>query len=205
MPPTDVELSLSRAGGGVSPQGAVHPLERALALRAQAGDPRAFRQVFERYAKPLHRFLSDLLRDAAAADEATQETFVRAHRRLPELADAAKLSAFLYGIARNVAREQRRARGRVAPADQAAMDAPDRAPDPETALLGREADAMLQGALAVLDEDRRAALMLRIDHDLGYDDIAEIMGWPLSKVKNEIHRARLSLRAHLQAYLGETS
>jgi RNA polymerase sigma-70 factor (ECF subfamily) len=42
---------------------------------------------------------------------------------------------------------------------------------------------------------------MRIDHDLGYGEIAEAMGWTLQKVKNEIHRARLQLRARLATYL----
>ena len=47
----------------------------------------------------------------------------------------------------------------------------------------------------------RAALVLRIDHGLAYEEIASLMGWSLQKVKNEIHRARLQLRASLAGYL----
>ena len=43
---------------------------------------------------------------------------------------------------------------------------------------------------------------MRIDHGIDYDEIAEVMGWPLSKVKNEIHRARLTLRTRLSKYVG---
>ena len=60
---------------------------------------------------------------------------------------------------------------------------------------------MLEGALEQLSADRRAALLMRLDHGLGYGDIAEAMGWPLQKVKNEIHRARLQLRERLAEYL----
>jgi RNA polymerase sigma-70 factor (ECF subfamily) len=56
-------------------------------------------------------------------------------------------------------------------------------------------------ALADLSTERRAALLMRIDHDLGYGEIAEAMGWTLQKVKNEIHRARLQLRVRLATYL----
>jgi len=77
----------------------------------------------------------------------------------------------------------------------------DRAPTPEAALLTGEADQVLDAALKDLSEDRRAALLMRLDHGLGYGEIAEAMGWPLQKVKNEIHRARLQLRARLSSYL----
>jgi RNA polymerase sigma-70 factor, ECF subfamily len=60
---------------------------------------------------------------------------------------------------------------------------------------------MLDGAIADLTEERRAALLMRIDHGLGYSEIASAMGWSLQKVKNEIHRARLQLRRSLAGYL----
>ncbi|HYH98469.1 sigma factor-like helix-turn-helix DNA-binding protein, partial [Hyalangium sp.] len=51
-------------------------------------------------------------------------------------------------------------------------------------------------------EERRSALLLRIDHGLPYEEIAQVMGWSLPKVKNEIHRARLQLRERLAAHVG---
>ncbi len=183
-------------------------------VRASAGDARAFRQIFERYAPAVRRFLMDVLGDAAAADEATQETFVRAHGRLSTIRDTDKLLSWLFGIARNVFLEHIRARrldrARALPhwagsltGDQAdAFEPVDSAPTPEVALLHREADAMLDRALKDLSEQRRAALLLRLDHGLGYEDVAEIMGWPVAKVKNEIHRARLQLRTQLNQYIG---
>jgi RNA polymerase sigma-70 factor (ECF subfamily) len=195
------------AGGERMPQGAANPepasSERGLVTRARSGDSEAFRTIFDRYAQPIRRFLRDLLRDPAAADEATQETFVRAHRQLGALRDGDRVASWLFGIARFVAMEQLRARRRhpSAPAE-AAQETASRQPTPEAALLAQESDALLGAALAALDEDRRAALLLRIDHELGYEDIAQAMGWTMAKVKNEIHRARLELRAQLLPYLG---
>ena len=82
---------------------------------------------------------------------------------------------------------------------------PDRAPSPELLLLAGEADRVLDGALQVLAPERRAALLMRVDHGLPYEDIAEALGWNLQKVKNEIHRARLQLRERLAGYLEEAS
>src|SRR3954466_10218507 len=85
--------------------------ERALLRRARAGDPAAFRSLFEQHSPAVWRFLRDLFRDEAAADEATQETFVRAHGRLGALRDEARLASWLLGIARHVWLESRRTRG----------------------------------------------------------------------------------------------
>ena len=179
--------------------------DEGLLSRARAGDPEAFRVIFDRESPGVRRFLGDLLRDDAAADEGTQETFVRAHQRLGTLSEPGKLQGWLFGIARMVFLEHlRRKRRDVPPADPVEeLAPPDAGPSPEAVLLSAESDRMLDGALKGLSEDRRSALLMRIDHGLGYGEIAEAMGWSLQKVKNEIHRARLQLRSHLAGYLEE--
>ncbi len=173
----------------------------------QRPPPLEFRAVYDSHAHAVRRFLGDLLRDDTAADEATQETFVRAHARLPSLASSDKALPWLFGIARNVFHEEVRARRRhlraVDDEDDGAAE-PDAAPSPEGLLLDAEADRHLSAALGDLPEDRRAALLLRVDHELDYDEIGNVMGWPVSKVKNEIHRARLALRTRLAQYMGGT-
>ena len=178
--------------------------DEAVLLRARAGDAEAFRVIFDSHAPAVRRFLADVLRDRARADEATQETFVRVHARLGSLREGERLSGWIFGIARMVSLEQLRDRRREQPAANDESDRPlqaDSAPGPEAALLSGEAARVLDGALQTLTEDRRAALTLRLDHGLGYGDIGEAMGWPLQKVKNEIHRARLQLRERLKGYL----
>jgi RNA polymerase sigma-70 factor (ECF subfamily) len=179
--------------------------DEGLLSRARAGDPEAFRVIFDREAPGVRRFLGDLLRDDAAADEGTQETFVRAHQRLGTLSETGKLQGWLFGIARMVFLEQLRRKRRDAPPAEPSEETllTDCGPSPETVLLSAESDRMLDGALAGLSEERRSALLMRIDHGLGYGEIGAAMGWSLQKVKNEIHRARLQLRTHLAAYLEE--
>jgi RNA polymerase sigma-70 factor, ECF subfamily len=202
--PTGVSLPALRADG--------EPAAAAVVRRAQAGDAEAFRVIFEGHIACVRRFCRDLLRDEAGADEAAQETFVRAHGRLQTLENEGALSSWLLGIARLVCLEQRRRSWRLLPfswggagedEEEASLPTEDKGPTPEMALLGGEADRALDGALATLSTDRRAALLLRLDHGLGYDEIGAAMGWSLAKVKNEIHRARLQLRAQLAGYLGE--
>ena len=68
---------------------------------------------------------------------------------------------------------------------------------PEADLLARDTARRLAAAMANLSEDRRALLLLRLDHGLGYEQIAESMGFSLAKVKVELFRAREALRAEL--------
>ncbi len=208
--PPDVTLTMTADKAALASPAAGQPpaeLERVLVRRALRGDTGAFRRLFERHGPPVRRFVRDLLGDDTAADEATQETFVRAHGRLSTLRDRDKVLPWLFGIARNVAWELMRARRTHGPLalPPASEEAVDYAPSPEAMLLSREADRHLSAALAELPEERRAALVLRIDHGLGYEQIAAVMGWPLFKVKNEIHRARLTLRVRLTRYMGGVS
>lgn len=180
--------------------------------RVLGGDDAAFRAIFDRHAAAVHRYLRDQLRDDAAAEEATQEVFVRAHRQLDRLREPERLQSWLFGIARYVHLEQRRRQKRARDsASQAvqrgelAAQPPESAPSPEELVLGEEADRVLADALAHLDDEHRAALILRLDHGWSYADIAEHLGWPLHKVKNQIHRGRMRLRAHLASYLGGRS
>jgi RNA polymerase sigma-70 factor (ECF subfamily) len=180
-------------------------LDVALTARASSGDAEAFRLIYERHAPSVFRFLMNLLGDRTAADEATQETFVRAHGRLKAMREGDKLLPWLFGIARNVCFETRRAFARSrrdVPEDELEERVGD-CPNPEALLLRREADELLARALQHVPEERRAALLLQMDHGLPYAEIAAILEWSVPKVKIEIHRARLKLRAELSKYLGE--
>lgn len=174
-----------------------------LLARALRRDEAALAALYAAHAPAITRFLADLLGDGATAADATQETFVRAFRRLDTLRAADRIAPWLFGIARNVSlevRKARRRRGRVLVAEDDGAPA-DGAHDhtPESELLGREAARVVESALERLSNDRRAMLLLRLDHGLSYEEIAGMMGFSLAKVKVEIHRARQVLRAELEA------
>jgi len=168
----------------------------------------ALEALYADLAPRVHRFLRDLVGDATLASDAAQETFVRAFRRVDSLPADAKLAAWVFGIARKVSLEFLRARGRALrvmaePTSDALAEPPDVAGrSPEAELLDREALRVVSRALEHLSEDRRAVLLLRLDHGLSYDEIAELMGWSIAKVKVEIFRAREVLRATLSEYRG---
>ncbi len=179
----------------------------ALVARAQRGDGEAFKALFERHVLAVRRFLRDLIRDVDAADDATQETFTRAHVQLAKLGERDRFKPWVFGIARNVAFEARRLRQHepLEADDDDSLAAVIPSPDPERTLLDHELEEHFTVAMAQLSAPRRAALLLRLDHGLSYEDIAEAMGWTLPMVKNEIHRARLKLRASLLPHLGGSS
>jgi RNA polymerase sigma-70 factor (ECF subfamily) len=177
--------------------------------RALAAGKADLEVIYAEHSRAIHRFLCDMLGDRAEAADATQETFVRVFQRLSALRNADRPVAWLFGVARHVSLEFRRARRRKRriiddePASDTHKGEGACSPrSPEDAVLGHEAICVVDGALARLSDDRRAVLLLRIDHDLAYEDIAELMGWTVAKVKVEIHRARQVLREELRTYEG---
>ncbi len=171
-----------------------------------AGDARSvLAALYAAHAAGIQRFLRDLLGDATLAADGTQETFARAFRRLDTLREDQKRLPWLFGIARNVSLEYRKARrvqrGRFAEG-QSLEEAPCGGRSPEAQVLGREAARVVANALGELPEERRAALLLRFDHGLSYEEIASALGWSVAKAKVEVFRAREVLRGVLGKYEG---
>lgn len=176
-----------------------------LIARVRRGDDEAFRAIFERYSRPVISFIYDMVGTRELAEELTQETFVRAYKNISALRDETKLSTWLFGIAKNVARESlrsRRASGRnINLDDEAAMELRDESPAPDGQLLDKELNRTIQDALAKLDEDKRLVFTLKVLQHQSYEQIAEITGFTIPKLKTDLHRARALMRRHLVAYL----
>lgn len=183
---------------------------------ARSVDHARISALYKEHSTRIFRFLRDLLGDAAVAADATQETFVRALKKLPDLQPlpgddhdrdtegSPSLAPWLFGIARNVSLEIRRSRFRATKYFAPAPPDVDFAGhgSPETDYLGREALHIVNRTLEDMSEERRAMLLLRLDHGLSYDDIAVTMGCSLAKVKVEIFRARQVLRAAMTDDVG---
>jgi RNA polymerase sigma-70 factor (ECF subfamily) len=177
-----------------------------LVTRVCAGDSEAFRLIFERYSRPVISFIFDMVNDRALAEELTQETFVRAFRAIRTMRRETKLSTWLFGIARNVARESLRVRARAAShvelSDKSVMDLSDNKPVPVEGVLSKELNEMIRRSLAELDEDKRLVFTLKVLHQCSYEEIAEITGFTLAKLKTDLHRARAEMRRRIGAYAG---
>lgn len=179
----------------------------AAAERVLAGDPDAFRHIFDRYSRPITSFIFDIVGRRDLAEELAQETFVRAYRGLGSLRDGTKLSTWLFGIAKFTAWEairSERRRGSVGIDEVAEMPSVDEAARPEEQLLGRELNSVIQDALASLDDDKRAVFSLRIFQQKSYDEIVGITGFSLAKVKTDLHRARSEMRRRVGPYVEGT-
>ena len=167
-----------------------------LMLAFRAGDRSAFETLFRRHTPPLVNFLARMVKDRGRAEELAQDVFIRIYNARERYEAKARFSTWMFGIAHNLALNElgRAYRKRERRFEEGAeARSPDPAPGPQLLLEARRAAARLEAALAALPDRQRAALLLRTQQGLAYDEIAEALGVSLASVKSLIHRAREGL------------
>lgn len=148
-----------------------------------------FHSLYQSYAPLVHRFALFLCGDAALADDITSETFVRAWTARGKIREAT-VKAYLFTIARNLYRDHLRRERKNTELEESL-------PDSSPSLAARtehkaELSAVME-ALSHLSEVDRAALLMRAQEEMPYEEIAQILNLPLTTVKVKVHRARLKL------------
>lgn len=150
-----------------------------------------FHELYERYAPDVYRFALWLSGDPAEADDIASETFVRAWSSSRKIRTET-VKAYLLTIARNLFLQQQRQKKRQVSLVYAAME---QRSGPQTTVEDRLELVDVLQQLQKIPESERAALLLRVQHELPYEEIARVMGISLSAAKIKIHRARLKLTA----------
>lgn len=189
----------------------------ALMLAVKRGDATAFATLVGRWQQPVLYFVHRMLPDREEAEDLAQNVFVQVWRTADRYEPAARVSTFLFAIARNLCLNELRRRRRH-PAE--ALDAPVPGAGTEGDDLGRQfrdpsqagPDAEVQRAelldkvdeaVADLPEKQRVALALCRDGELSYEEIATVLGVSVPATKSLIFRAREVLRERLKAYLAD--
>ena len=175
-----------------------------LIARARRGDEEAFRLIFERYTRPVISFIFYMVGQRELAKELAQETFVRAFGSIHKLRSEAKLSTWLFGIAKNVSRESLRSRRTESHhIDRSpSSDIRNEGASPVMQMLEKELGDVMRRALGELDEEKRLVFTLKVYQQLSYEEIAEVTGFSLPKIRNDLYRSRAELRRLLSPYLG---
>lgn len=154
-----------------------------------------FVMLYSEHASDVHRFALFLCADPALAEDIASETFVRAWGAR-ERVDLATVKGYLFTIARHLyLHELRRARPRreeALAAEQLAHLATEEA-SPERAALARDELATVLAALQRMSEIDRAAILMRAESQLPYEEIAAALGITVAAAKVKVHRARLRL------------
>jgi RNA polymerase sigma factor (sigma-70 family) len=154
--------------------------------------------VFERHHLAIYRFLRRATGDGAAAEDLTQDVFLRIVRSLDRYEDRLQERAWVFRIARNVLLDRHRRSQRLRP-DLSLEVVPEVAVDASQART-----FALQEALAGLRHEEREAFLLREVAGLGYEEIGGVVAATADAVRMRIYRARASLRSWLGGSVGSS-
>lgn len=182
-------------------------------VKASPEDPASLKSagVVEEYRDRIYRYIFRMVRNSAEAEDLTQETLLRAHRRLGSLQDPAALTAWLYRIATHLCYDRFRQPSYRRPPqslDAAFAESPGQTeaqwadggePRPDQAGEQAEMSACVQELYEELPDSYRAAILLHDLRGLTAPEIAQVLGCSTEAVKIRLHRARRTLQAALTA------
>lgn len=173
------------------------PTDEELFLRYRsADDEEAFEDLYDRYGSAIYRFLRRLIRDSVAAEDLTQQTFLRVHEARASFDPRRSFRTWIFTIARRLAINwlQHSARN----LESQLTDAPLASPSPEEqTLMGLEL-ARVERALAELPTAEAEVLVLRKFEGMPFAEIATVLGCSVGAVKMRAHRGLLRLEAALR-------
>lgn len=161
--------------------------------QAQHGDEEAFARLVESYQVPVYNLCHRMLGDPVEAEDAAQETFLKAYRNLSRFDMKRKFINWILTIASNhcVDRLRRRKIGFISFEDLVpGTFMTDKASGPESSLVEQQEREAIQGMLKELSPKDRATVVLKYWYEMSYEEIAETLSLTVSAVKSRLHRAR---------------
>ncbi len=173
--------------------------DRDLVVGAQRGDQASLGLLPERHQASLYATALAILHDRAQAQDAVQETFLRALERIDQVRDPAAVGGWLTAIVRNVCRMQLRGRHELPMGDtRRALEARLREPSADERLDRLAARDWVWAALAELPEALRVTALLRyFGSHASYAEIAAILGVPVGTIRSRLHEVKLQLAGAL--------
>lgn len=187
------------------------PEDRVLIGALQEGREDAYETLILRFQQPVYNLICRLLSEPSDAADIVQEVFLKIFRNIRSFRGNSSLKTWIYRIAVNEAHNHRRWFSRhqkqevgllgdeVTRGYQDSLSDPGRTPFELT--LDHETRALVEEALAKLNPNFRAAVVLRDIEDLSYEEIAVVLELSLGTVKSRILRGRESLRKILEGQL----
>jgi RNA polymerase sigma-70 factor (ECF subfamily) len=181
-----------------------HLSDQELMRIVQAGDFSPASEIYDRYSSRIYNFAYRFLRNSEAAEDATQEVFVKMLKHASQFHGDAKLSTWLFSIAANWCRDYlRKADNKAKEAEEVLVTLP--APTelaPDRNLERRQDEERVRKALSKLTPEQREAILLSRYQGLSYAEIAQISGCSEGAVKTRVFRAMETLK---KALAGEAS
>ena len=175
--------------------------EAELIMRAQHGERNAFSELVCLHARGVFNVVYRMCGDSLIAEDAAQETFLRAWQNLASYRPQTSLRNWLYRIAFNAGTDMLRKEKRILPSDIEDLPLADERPGPESQTSQRERAALVQKAVLSLPEASRAVLVLKEYEGMSYREIADALDIPLGTVMSRLNYARKLLKEKLEPKL----
>jgi RNA polymerase sigma-70 factor (ECF subfamily) len=178
-----------------------HLSDQELMRIVQAGDYSPASEIYDRYSARIYNFAFRFLKNAEAAEDATQEVFVKMMKHANQFQGDAKLSTWLFSITANWCRDYlRKSDNKAKEAEDVLLSLP-ASPElsPERNLQRRQDEQRIQRALNMLTPEQREAILLSRYQGLSYAEIAQIAGCSEGAVKTRVFRAMETLKKVLTA------
>jgi RNA polymerase sigma-70 factor (ECF subfamily) len=179
--------------------------DEELVARSKGGDVESFNQLVLRWERPIYALAYRVIGREEDARDVVQETFLRAFRSIGGFKGQAKFSSWLYRIALNLCRDwirkQRRTPVYQAPEGVDVIEmAADQGPSESIEdLVARSLQGqVVAAAMNALSEDQRAVIILKEYQGLTFQEIADLLGCPLSTVKTRLYQALVVLRREMR-------
>ena len=178
--------------------------DEELVARSIRGDAESFNQLILRWERPIYALAYRTIGREEDARDVCQETFLRAFRALPGFRGQAKFSSWIYRIALNLCRDWLR-RERRAPMAQVPENvdllelaaAAEPSESIEDLVARRDLIKAVELIMAALPEEQRTAIILKEYHGLTFQEIADLVGCPLSTVKTRLYQGLTVVRREL--------
>ena len=175
----------------------------------RAGNNLAFDQLYRRYERPLFSFILRTVRDRSMADDLFQQTWLKAIKGLPKYNEQGKFSSWLFGIAHNCCIDQIRKKQNKIEANTIKSDVDPfiqikgDLPDPEAVMIRNEETQLIKHTLDRIPEEQRQVLLLRLNGEMPFKEIAELMQCSINTVLGRMHYAIKNVRKIIQESTGE--
>jgi RNA polymerase sigma-70 factor (ECF subfamily) len=173
----------------------VPDIESEKMILAQKGDVNAFTDIVNAHQNAVYNLCYRMLGDPYEAEDAAQETFIRAYKAMKSYDKKRSFTTWLLSIAAHYCIDQlRKKRLKVTSIeDTPYLDIPDPGPNPEVSLTKSEQQKRIKALLNVLSETDRAIVIMFYWYEFSYGEIAEALNLTTSAVKSRIHRARAQM------------
>ena len=172
--------------------------EAQLVAQAQNGDRNAFSELVRLHAQGVLNVVYRMCGDMLIAEDAAQETFIRAWQNLPSYRPQTSLRNWLYRIAFNAGMDMLRKEKRILPDDIDDLNLTDGQPGLESLVSQQERTRLVQKAILSLPDASRAVLVLREYEGLSYQEISSTLDIPVGTVMSRLNYARKLLKTKLE-------